>query len=84
MESENAQGDKPAIPQPRTCSPTLLSELRALEQHAKSCEAQAEAALAQAAALRRHGSLRAQQVGEMQPGEVLDLASGIISAAPTK
>lgn len=84
MDSVVDQVEKTEIAVPRTCSQELLTELRALESHAKAYEAQADTALAQAEALRRHGSLRAQQVGEMQPGEVLDLASGIISAAPTK
>lgn len=86
MESENVKPTEAAATtaQPRICSPELLAELRALEQHAKACEAQADTALAQAQVLRRHGSLRAQQTGELQEGESLDLASGVITQPPTK
>ena len=75
---------QPAAEQPRVCSPELLTELRALERNAKAYEAQAEVAMAQAEALRRHGGLRAQQLGELKPGEEIDLASGVITTTPTK
>lgn len=69
---------------PRACSPELLNELRSLENHARECERQAEGAVAQAEGLRRHARLRAQQAGELQEGEVLDIATGLITLAPTK
>lgn len=69
---------------PRACSPELLNELRALENHARECERQAEGAVAQAEVLRRHARLRAQQTGELQEGEVLDIATGLITLPPTK